>query len=111
MDNALSIFDERMAMKKRNEIARSSVEQVVCILILLLFVLLSAISGNFQVNTDTTMRWDINDGWIDENGQSVDLYDLALGKQSVTLDISNINVDGKAIRCFKWYAVPYHCNP
>lgn len=100
MDNALSIFDERMAMKKRNEIARSSVEQVICILILLLFVLLSAMTGNFKVNTDTTMLWDINDGWIDENGQIVDLYDLAPGKQSVTLDISKINVDGKAI-CFK----------
>lgn len=87
-------------MIKRKDLARSSIEQAVCVLILLLFVLLSVASGNFKVNTDTTMLWDINEGWMDENGQAVDLYDLAPGKQSVTLDISNINVDGKAI-CFK----------
>ena len=100
MEKALNIFEERMTMKKRTELAHLSIAQAVCVLILLLFVLLSVASGNFKVNTDTTMLWDINDGWIDENGQVVDLYDLAPGKQSVTLDISNKNVDGKAI-CFK----------
>ena len=100
MEKALNIFEERMTMKKRTELACSSIEQAVCVLILLLFVLLSVASGNFKVNTDTTMLWDINEGWMDENGQAVDLYDLVPGKQSVTLDISNINVNGKAI-CFK----------
>jgi putative nucleotidyltransferase with HDIG domain len=87
-------------MKKRNELARSSIEQLVCILILLIFVFFSIALGKYETNTDTTIFSDINEGWIDENGQAVDLYDLAKGKHSVTLNISELNTLGKAI-CFK----------
>ncbi len=46
------------------------------------------------------MLTDINQGWIDEDGQAVDLYDLDRGNHSVTYDISGLDTDGKAI-CFK----------
>lgn len=49
------------------------------------------------VNEDGTYDTTVT---IDENGQAVDLYDLAAGSHSVTLDISELDTDGKAI-CFK----------
>ena len=87
-------------MKRRNEAVYSSIEQAVCIFILSFFVLFSVVSGNYEKNTEVAMLGEINEGWIDEDGQTVDLYDLAPGIHSVTLDISELNTDGKAI-CFK----------
>ncbi len=87
-------------MKRRNESVLSSIEQVACIFILLIFVFLSVASGDHERNTGSVMLSDINEGWIDDNGQEVDIYDLALGTHSVTLDISKLDADGKAI-CFK----------
>ncbi len=87
-------------MKRRNKTVYSSLEQGVCILILLLFVFFSIASGDHEKNADFAMPGDINEGWVDEDGQTVDLYDPAPGRHSVTLDISKFNTDGKAI-CFK----------
>ncbi len=87
-------------MKTRSELVRSSIEQAIFIFVILLFVFLSVAPGEWEVNTDTAMLTDINQGWIDEDGQAVDLYDLARGNHSVTLDISGLDTDGKAI-CFK----------
>ncbi len=55
----------------------------------MLFVFLSVAPGEWEVNTDTAMLTDINQGWIDEDGQAVDLYDLDRGNHSVTYDISD----------------------
>ena len=93
-------WKENITMKRRNEAVYSSIEQGVCIFILLLFVFFSIVSGKQEKNADSAMLWDINEGWVDEAGQTVDLYDLAPGRYSVTLDISKLNTDGKAI-CFK----------
>ncbi|WP_243112011.1 HD-GYP domain-containing protein [Butyrivibrio sp. CB08] len=87
-------------MKRRNEAVYSTIEQGICILILLVFVFFSIVSGNQEKNTDSAMFGDINEGWVDEDGQTVDLYDLDLGSHYVTLDISKQNTDGKAL-CFK----------
>ena len=78
------------------------------------------VSGNHEKNTDFAMPGEINEGWIDEDGQTVDLYNLAQGSHSVTLDISGLNPAGKAIcfktidTCFKVYAsdeLIYDYNP
>ena len=87
-------------MKRKNELVRSSIEQAICIIILVLFVFLSVASGNQSKNTDASMLTGINEGWIDENGQPVDLYDLTPGIHSVILDISKLNTEGMSI-CFK----------
>nr|WP_297770341.1 HD-GYP domain-containing protein [uncultured Butyrivibrio sp.] len=87
-------------MNKKNKLARSSIAQIACIFILLLFVAFSAVTGNKEINTDKAMLMDINEGWVNEDGEAVDLYDLALGKHFVTLDISKHNTTGKAL-CFK----------
>ena len=87
-------------MKKRNEAVYLTLEQGACILILLFFVVFSIVLGNHEISTDSSMFWDSNEGWIDEDGQTVDLYDLAPGRHSVILDISELNTDGKAI-CLK----------
>ena len=94
------LFGGKTTMKRRNEAVYSSIEQAVCIFILSFFVLFSVVSGNYEKNTEVAMLGEINEGWIDEDGQTVDLYDLAPGIHSVTLDISELNTDGKAI-CFK----------
>ena len=97
-------------MKKSNEAVFSSIEHGVCIFILLLFVFFLMVSGNHEKNTDFAMFGDINEGWVDEDGQTVDLYDLAPGIHSVTLDISKLNTYGMALcfktidTCFKVYA-------
>ena len=91
---------EIVIMKRKNEITLSSIEQTVCILILLIFVFLSIGFGHYETNTDTAMLMDINEGWIDENGQEVDIYDLTQGRHSVILDISKLNTARRAI-CFK----------
>lgn len=93
-------WKERVTMKRKNEITLSNIEQIICILILLLFVFLSIAFGNYETNTDIVMLEDINEGWIDENGQTVDLYDLTPGRHSVILDISELNTVRRAI-CFK----------
>ena len=87
-------------MERRNDVVYSSLEQGACILILLFFVIFLAVSSNYEKNTDSVMFGDINDGWVDEDGQTVDLYNLTPGRHSVTLDISELDTDGKAI-CFK----------
>lgn len=87
-------------MKRRNELVRSSIKQAVCIVILVLFVFLSIASGNQTQNTDASILTGINEGWIDENGQAVDLYNLAPGNHTVTLDISKLSTEGMSI-CFK----------
>ena len=84
-------------MKRKNEITLSNIGQIICILILLLFVFLSVAFGNYETNTDIVMLGDINEGWIDENGQAVDLYDLTPGRHSVILDISELNTVRRAI--------------
>ncbi|WP_051197241.1 HD-GYP domain-containing protein [Butyrivibrio sp. XBB1001] len=89
-------------MKRKNELARSSIALIACIVIPLLFMLFSVVTGNHEYNTDTVVPKDINDGWIDGEGQAVNLYSLALGSKSVILDISKLNVDGMAL-CFKSY--------
>ena len=89
-------------MKRKNELARSSIALIACIVIPLLFMLFSVVTGNHEYNTDTVVLKDINDGWIDGEGQAVNLYSLALGSKSVILDISKLNVDGMAL-CFKSY--------
>ncbi|MCR5108220.1 MAG: hypothetical protein K6B28_08645 [Lachnospiraceae bacterium] len=87
-------------MKRWNELARSSIEQAGCIIVLLVFVIISVASGNRERNTNAAISGDINEGWIDEDGQAVDLYDLEPGDHSVTLDIRGLDTEGKAI-CFK----------
>lgn len=87
-------------MKLRKESLRSSLEQIACIFVFLLFVFLSIATGEHEKNRDVDIIGDINEGWIAENGQVVDLYNLELGACSVTLDISNLDIAGKAI-CFK----------
>ncbi len=94
------IRKKSITMKKRNELFCLSKEQIACIFILLLFVILTIVSSNQDINTDNAVLYDINEGWIDEDGQAVDLYELAPGSHLVTLDISKLNTDGKAI-CFK----------
>ena len=90
---------KNIIMERGNEAIYSTIEQGACILILLLFVLFSIVSGDYEKNTDYVMLGDINEGWVDDYGQTVDLYDLAPGRHSVTLDISKLNTDGKSI-CF-----------
>ncbi len=85
---------------KRKELARSSIQQVICIFVLLLFVFLTIASTDQETHKNSAASSEISEGWIDENGQAVDLYDLAAGSHSVTLDISELDTDGKAI-CFK----------
>jgi len=87
-------------MKRKNDTVSSNIEQVACILVLLLFVILSIISGNHKEYADTIVFDDINEGWIDENGLTVNIYNLTPGDHSVTLDVSSMNTDGKSI-CFK----------
>lgn len=87
-------------MKLRKESLRSSLEQIACIFVFLLFVFLAIATGEHEKNRDVDIIGDINEGWIAENGQVVDLYNLELGACSVTLDISNLDIVGKAI-CFK----------
>ena len=87
-------------MNRKNELVLSSIEQIVCIFIILIFVFLSLASGNFEKNTNATMFGNLNEGWVDENGQAVDLYDLTPGNHSVTLDISKLSAVRKSI-CFK----------
>ncbi len=57
-------------------------------------------SGKHDKNTANVMLENNNEGWTDEDGQAVDLYDIAPGRHSVILDISDLDTDGKAI-CFK----------
>lgn len=87
-------------MKRRNELLILNIEQVACILIIMLFVIFSIVMGNNEKNADVVMLKDIYEGWLDENKQAINLYDLSKGRHSVTLDISEINTDGKAI-CLK----------
>ncbi len=87
-------------MKIKNEFARSSIEQVACIFIISLFVFFSIALGNFERNTKIAMPVDINEGWIDDNGHEINIYDLTPGTHYVTFDISKLDTDGKAI-CFK----------
>ncbi|MCR4834207.1 MAG: hypothetical protein K5900_11565 [Butyrivibrio sp.] len=87
-------------MKRKNDTVSSNIEQVACIVVLLLFVILSIISGKHKEYADTIVFDDINEGWIDENGLTVNIYDLTPGDHSVTLDVSSMNTDGKSI-CFK----------
>ena len=91
---------EKTTMKRKNEAVFLIIAQGACILILLLFMLFSIALGKHEKSTDSAMLGDISEGWVDEDGQTVDLYNLAPGRHSVTLDISKLNIDGKAI-CFK----------
>ncbi|WP_024865789.1 HD-GYP domain-containing protein [Butyrivibrio sp. FCS014] len=87
-------------MIRRNELVRLGIEQVICVIAILLLVFLSVDAGKDKADTDNAALMDINEGWIDEAGQAVDLYDLAPGRHSVVLDISKLSTKGKAI-CFK----------
>ena len=87
-------------MKRRKKSASSIKELFVFIFVLLFLVFIYFASGYHDKNTATSMLENINAGWIDEDGQTVDLYDIAPGRHSLILDISNMDTDGKAI-CFK----------
>lgn len=87
-------------MKRKSESAFSSIAQAACIIALLLFVFFSANAGDLEKDTGSVMLRGMNKGWTDESGQAVDLYDLATGPHSLTLDISELDTYGKSI-CFK----------
>ncbi len=79
---------------------RSTREQIVFLVVFVMFVLISMNVDRNSAVRDPVLTVLLNDGWKQESGETVDLENLPLGNHTLVKDISGIPANGKAL-CLK----------
>ena len=79
---------------------RSTREQIVFLVVFVMFVLITMYVDRNSAVRDHAMSVPLNDGWMLETGEVVNLESLPLGNHTLEMDVGGMSVNGKAL-CLK----------
>ncbi|MCR5733040.1 MAG: HD-GYP domain-containing protein [Lachnospiraceae bacterium] len=91
---------KRTGEKASQSFSRSTREQIIYIIVLIMFVVISAFVCSRNVVNNPVNIIQADDNWITEDGQSVNADDLSEGSQQITKDVSGLVADDTAL-CFR----------
>ena len=86
--------------RQRQNNKRSTREQIVFLVVFVMFVLITMYVDRNSAVRDHAMSVPLNDGWTLETGEVVSLENLPLGNHTLERNVRSISVNGKAL-CLK----------